>query len=50
MYQVTVTWQLFIKEKYETHTLYDENLVVGAELRIVFDFIEPIDTKKVNLI
>ena len=39
-----------VKEKYETHTEYDQNLVVGAELRIVFDFVEPIDTKKVNLI
>lgn len=39
-----------VKEEYETHTVYDEDMVVGAELRIVFDFVEPIDTRKVNLI
>lgn len=39
-----------VKEEYETHTVYDEDVVVGAELRIVFDFDGPIDTKKVNLI
>lgn len=39
-----------VKEVYETHTEYDGDMVEGAELRIVFDFVEPIDTKKVNLI
>jgi len=39
-----------VKEVYETHIMYDENMVEGAELRIVFDFAEPVDTEKVNLI
>lgn len=39
-----------IKEQYETHIEYDENMVNAAELRIVFSFVEPIDKTKTNLI
>ena len=39
-----------IKEQFETHTEYKQDKAVGAELRIVFNFVEPIDLSKVNLI
>ena len=38
------------KAIYETHTEYDHDKVTGAELRIIFNFVEPIDLSKVNLI
>jgi hypothetical protein len=39
-----------VKEQFEGHIEYDENKAVGAELRIIFDFVEPIDMTKVNLV
>lgn len=39
-----------IKAQYESHAEYDEGKAEGAELRIVFSFVEPIDLSKVNLV
>lgn len=34
--------------EFETHTEYDTNKINGAELRIVFDFVGPVDKDKMN--
>jgi len=39
-----------VKEQFEDHTDYDQDKVNGAELRIVFNFVEPLDLNKVNLV
>jgi len=39
-----------VKAQYEGHAEYDEGKAEGAELRIVFSFVEPIDLSKVNLV
>ena len=39
-----------IKDRYETHVDYDTTKINGAELRIVFNFVEPIEKDSVNFI
>ena len=35
-----------IKEQFEDHVEYDQNTVSGAEIRIVFNFVEPVVLNK----
>ena len=39
-----------VAEVYETHTEYDNSKVNGAELRIVFNFVQDLDKDKMNFI
>lgn len=39
-----------VKAQYEGYAEYDEGKASGAELRLVFKFVEPIDLSKVNLV
>lgn len=39
-----------VKDVYETHIDYDESKIDGAELRIVFNFVEAIDKDKFNFV
>jgi len=39
-----------IKEEFETHLEFDEAQIVGAELRIVFRFVEAIDKDKFTFV
>ena len=39
-----------IKAKYESHTEYDKTTLVGAELRIVFNFVEELKKDSINFI
>ena len=39
-----------VKAQYEGYAEYDDGKAEGAELRLVFKFVEPIDLSKVNLV
>jgi len=39
-----------VKDVFETHTDYDTTLLAGAELRIVFNFVENIKKDSINFI
>lgn len=39
-----------VKESFETHREYDETKVGSAELRIVFNFVEPIDPSTLTFV
>lgn len=37
-----------VKEQFESHAEFDETKIDGVELRIVFNFVGPVDPEKVN--